>query len=211
MKVCVAAQVFSHSVAATMNLLIINKGSLWSETTLSEDARGTVDLVKFIDDVFDSVNGSAKKDLKGKPLRTSVSMEERSIHEGCWNVAIQVFQSMYVVENGQKKVMPCFNNWLITLKGLKILRKQLKLFGFSRIKTRRFNQDPVENLFGRIRQRGQRFTKPTCKAFGTFYKSLLLNGLVSKLSVGSNCEDDEGSILVSLQKFITHVKRNKSR
>ncbi|KAJ8912755.1 hypothetical protein NQ315_016711 [Exocentrus adspersus] len=201
MKVSVATQVFSHSVAATMNLLISNGNAFGTEAI--DEARGTVEFIKFVDDVFDSLNGSAIRDMKGKPLRTSASTENTGIHEECWKTALKVFESMYVMDNKQQKVMPCFMNWQITLNGFIHLKKRLKDCKFTRMKTRRFNQDPLENLFGKIRQRGGRFTKPTTSAFCTLYKSLLVNGLVSKHSVGANCEEDRSNVLIPLQRFLT--------
>lgn len=121
------------------------------ENILNEDASGTVDFIKTMDDVFDSLNGSCKINTKGKFLKTSVSTREDNEHEVFWNKILPVFENMYVWENGQKKIMPCFKNWQITLNGFKILRKTLKDCGFTRMKTRRFKED-VENFFGKIRQ-----------------------------------------------------------
>lgn len=102
--------------------------------------------------MFDSLNESVKKDLKGKPLRTSAStVVNNMVHENCWDTALNVFSTMYVIENGERKIMPCFKNWQITLSGFKLLRIKLGKFGFMRMKCRRFNQDPLDNFFGKIR------------------------------------------------------------
>lgn len=86
-----------------------------------------------------------------------------------------------------------------------MLHRELKQFGHNTIKIRNFQQDALENFFGRIRQRGQRFVNPTCASFTPIYKSCLINGLVSKHSLGANCESDNGDILITLEKFFISV------
>ncbi|KAJ8911121.1 hypothetical protein NQ315_003296 [Exocentrus adspersus] len=101
---------------------------------------------------------------------------------------------------------PTIKNWKRTLHNLLLLQTVLRKHGFTCFRPRFLNQDPLENFFGQIRQRGHPFVNPTCSAFGLFYKSLLVNNLVSKHSLGSNCEDDKLSILVPLQNFIQQVR-----
>ncbi|KAK9746450.1 Transposase protein [Popillia japonica] len=87
---------------------------------------------------------------------------------------------------------------------------ELKLVGFKTLIPRSINQDPLENFFGRIRQRGVRYTNPTCSAFNGFYKSLLVKNLLAKQSVGANCEEDGCDILLTLKKFIS-ANTNKQK
>ncbi|CAG9822192.1 unnamed protein product [Phaedon cochleariae] len=54
-----------------------------------------------------------------------------------------------------------------------------------------FNQDPLENFFGKVRQKGKRYVNPTCEAFTPYFKSLLVNNLSGNHSIGANCKDDE--------------------
>lgn len=166
----------------------------------------TAEFLSFGDKLFDSVNGSSKFNRSGKILRTSVDVkEEENVHTQFWKEAIKILDSTYCVNSTKRVVPPTIKNWKITLKNLLLLRTSLKSHGFNSFKPRLLNQDPLENFFGKIRQRGQRFINPTCSAFGQFYKSLLVNNLVSKHSVGSNCEDDNSNILLPLQKFIEQV------
>ncbi|XP_044741076.1 uncharacterized protein LOC123302277 isoform X1 [Chrysoperla carnea] len=79
---------------------------------------------------------------------------------------------------------------------------KLKDLGIKTLVPRFLNQDPLENFFGKVRQRGSRWSNPSCHAFGPFYKSLLVTNLVSKHSVGGNCEDDGSDLLIPLQTFI---------
>lgn len=51
----------------------------------------------------------------------------------------------------------------------------LEDLGFKTFSARRFNQDPLENLFGHIRQNGCRRVNPTSPQFISGLKSLILN------------------------------------
>ncbi|XP_044742016.1 uncharacterized protein LOC123302987 [Chrysoperla carnea] len=97
---------------------------------------------------------------------------------------------------------PTFKNWVFTLENLILPTNTLKDLGIETLVPRFLNQDPLENFFGKVRQRGSRWSNPSCHAFGPFYKSLLVTNLVSKHSVGGNCEDDGSELLIPLQTFI---------
>ncbi|KAJ8916470.1 hypothetical protein NQ315_014688 [Exocentrus adspersus] len=116
--------------------------------TLDKEAVQTAKFIEFMDNLFDSVNGSLLSNPL-KPLKEPIDV------------------------------------------------------GFDKISPRRFNQDPLENFFGQIRQRGMRYTNPTCAAFTPLYKSLLVKDLTSSHSLGASCEDDESEILVTLQRFVS--------
>ena len=76
---------------------------------------------------------------------------------------------------------------------------------------RLFNQDPIENFFGQIRQHGARNTKPTTAAFKDYFKSLLVNSVVQNNVRGTNCEDSLSSgFLVNIQGLMNQVPRNLS-
>lgn len=68
--------------------------------------------------------------------------------------------------------------------------------------TRNFNQDPIENFFGNIRNCGARNTAPNSVAFEGAFKTLLLNNLYSPHSSNANCED-KNIFLQSLDFFVT--------
>ena len=103
------------------------------------------------------------------------------------------------------------NNFVHTLKSFKLLRKKMKEHGFLSFSGRLFNQDPIENFFGQIRQHGARNTKPTTAAFKDYFKSLLVNSVVQNNIRGTNCEDSLSSgFLVNIQALMNHVPRNLS-
>lgn len=122
---------------------------------------------------------------------------------------------MRYVDKKSKKPLynaACLKNW-IRILGFIILRKNLKEVGFSFIKTRIINQDPLENFFGLIRTLGRRNVNPTCQNFIDSFKTLLINNLTSRYTIGGNCEvnnDCNGKLLVTLKKFIANLELKKS-
>jgi len=59
--------------------------------------------------------------------------------------------------------------------------------GIHSLLPRHVNQDPLECFFGAARSVSS--SNPSCNAFASAYKTLLLNNLMSPNSHGSNCED----------------------
>lgn len=86
-----------------------------------------------------------------------------------------------------------------------MLQKELGRYDIKYFKARQLQQDPLENFFGKIRQKGRRNVNPTCTSFAQIYKSCLINILVTKHSMGANCEDDGGHILFTLDHFFNDV------
>lgn len=172
---------------------------------MDKRATETAEFLKFFDTVFDSVNGHSLFDAGGKTLKRNINLLlENNIHVEFWKSAIKTISTMYTIDKaGKKKIPPTFQNWVFTLKNFIILLSVLKSVGFKQVSPRFLNQDPLENFFGKIRQRGVRFTNPTCTSFVNFYKSLLVNNLIGKQSVGANCEEDNCDILLTLKKFLS--------
>ncbi|KAK9728323.1 hypothetical protein QE152_g18101 [Popillia japonica] len=82
MKVKNAAQVFSHRVSSVM-IVFANKGDL------NPSAADTVDLLLFVDKLFDSMNSISKFMPEEKILRCAVScaVSANSLHINFWNEA----------------------------------------------------------------------------------------------------------------------------
>lgn len=74
--------------------------------------------------------------------------------------------------------------------GLKTIYQYLQTKGIKSILPRNLNQDSLENFFGSSRNIGCRNVNPSCHAFASSYKTLLLNNLMSIHSPGNNCEED---------------------
>ena len=86
-----------------------------------------------------------------------------------------------------------------TIRGVIKLWERCQAVGCSFICTRRFNQDPLENLFGVVRQRGGCMDNPNPVQFRQLYKHALLNRLIAAPMAG-NCADDGDTLLAALRR-----------
>lgn len=190
MKVSVAAQIFSRSMAAVLRSYARLGADLGPEKS---KAVHTSDFLLFMDKLFDSVNGVSLQPLKGKTLRTAVT--KTSGHHEFWVNAIQVLKTMVVLKP-KGVVIPSIKNWIHTIQGYRYLWSKLNE-DIGILSIRNFNQDPIEKFFGCIRSHGVRNVNPTCSSFKSSFKALLLNNLFSNHNPQFNCEDDEseGSFL----------------
>ncbi|VEN53224.1 unnamed protein product [Callosobruchus maculatus] len=204
MKVSYATQVFSHTVASVMALMTRAEIVGSQGEVLSNTALGTAKVLKFFDDLMDSVNGHTLYPSSGKPLRCAVSRSTE--HLEFWNKARDSLRKMYFQEEGSELRFrpPTLNNWLITINGMIEVLETLETRDVHSLRARRLNQDPVENFFGQIRQQGLRDTNPTCAHFKSHFKTLLINNFSSRHSLSANCEDDGSKkALLAVQKFIS--------
>lgn len=175
---------------------------------LSTEALGTANFLLFFDKLFDSVNGSCLDVIGGKVLRTAV--KKSTEHETFWVEAIRVLQTIkYIRPDKSEFVPPSIKNWITSVKAFQYLWRKLQEEGFDYMKTRNFNQDPLENFFGNIRSHGIRNVNPTANSFVSSFKTLIINNLSSVHSPGANCEEDDSKSLHILMEFITKdVTRN---
>lgn len=98
---------------------------------------------------------------------------------------------------------PTVTNWILSIKNLQLLWGKLQNEGFDFLITRNLNQDPLKNFFGFIRSHGSRNINPSCTAFKSAFKSLIINNFMASHSVGANCEEDESDgVLNSLKTFL---------
>ena len=72
------------------------------------------------------------------------------------------------------------------------------------LSTRRINQDPLENLFGSIRQQGGNCDTPTALQFSQAFRKMFFNQHLLPMGTG-NCAADLDSILVT-EKAIKEKK-----
>ncbi|KAH9642131.1 hypothetical protein HF086_007441 [Spodoptera exigua] len=110
---------------------------------LPAECKDTADLLLFMDNIFDSVNGSRQKNRNAKPLLGPAT--PNSAHHLIWIEGVQIFKSMKFVSNGKKQSVPSITNWVWTLSRINKLQNE---FNVSSVWLRHFNQDPLENFFG---------------------------------------------------------------
>ncbi|CAH0563112.1 unnamed protein product [Brassicogethes aeneus] len=201
MKVSYCTQAISRTVAMTINLMAHSETTVninGEELKMEKEAIDTAFLFEFFDSLFDSLNSIGKSP---KNLRRPVF--DNSPHFEFWTKAIKTLKEMkFLKKNGNTFSPPCLSNFVKTIKNFGELFKMLRGFGFKSMKTRQFNQDPLENFFGQMRQRGGRYVNPTCEAFLPFYKSLLIKNLAARHAPTSNCEDDKADMFFSLKNLL---------
>lgn len=115
-----------------------------------------------------------------------------------------VFQNLHKIsfkkgkEGLRKKMLtrpPCFDGIVQTCEGVtQLLNEEITDRKIQYIITGKLNQDPIENLFSRFRQKGGSNRNPTAKLLRTIFRSCLVNSL-TKLPKTKNCEDEEGTFL----------------
>lgn len=166
-----------------------------------EEGYATAKILDLFNKLFDSVNAHEIK--SNTPLRVAVT--KNSGHYSFWYDAIKQLQNIKFIDKRTRKPVstPSLNNWITTIKGFQKLWAIVNKAGIKSFKTRNCNQDPLENFFGLIRSHNRRNVNPTCSNFESSFKTLLINNLTGKHSVGNNCEKDtNGEVLFSLQNFV---------
>ncbi|KAI4463136.1 thap domain-containing protein 9 [Holotrichia oblita] len=148
---------------------------------------------------YNFIKGASKSALIAKTIKEIIRAVE--------NIGLQIIAT--VCDQATNNVAAI--NSLIDSTNYGHLYNNMQNLGFTYMLPRRFNQDGLENFFGRIRQCGMRYVNPTAFAFTPFYKSLLINNLTSKHPPGSNCEDDNTGILVTLEMLINQNQNEEAQ
>jgi len=144
MRVCLAAQILSHTVAAGV-CTYVDMGKM------PDEAMHTADFAKLIDGLFDTFNSRNLYDTK--VLRRPISDNSDSTH---WHHLDECAKQLEALKVDKCKLsVPCLNGWLMNIRGLKLLWSMMKFqYNISFLLTSRLNQDALENLFSVIRGRG---------------------------------------------------------
>ncbi|KAK3922099.1 DNA transposase [Frankliniella fusca] len=195
MKVSLAAQVLSNRVATTLI-----KIAEWNESTIP-GCRATGEFVYFVDQLFDSFNGSSKR-RHGKKLR--VNLSDHSPHFDFWEMAAINIRKWWFINS--PKVFSSTKGWLENITAIKGLWHDLKRdFDLQYLNLRRLNQDPLENLFSVIKANGHKV--PTVPQYISAIKTSIITNLRNSGIRGANCEEDGGELLTDLNVFFGLVTR----
>ena len=84
-----------------------------------------------------------------------------------------------------------------TIRGVQSIWEKCKAAGCQFLFTRRLNQDPLENFFGVIRQRGGNMDNPDPTQFRYAYKHAVVNSLLVAPQT-ANCEADSDGLITGL-------------
>lgn len=169
-----------------------------------EFAEATAFVLKFFNDLFDSINGDGNPSKgKGTPLRDYVSAD--SVHHDFWEKALQQLKLIRLLEKDSLKTnnrTSTLKNWSKTISGFQKLWKILEAEGFQQFKARNISQDILENYFSRIKALGMRDNLPTCWQFEGNFRSLLISDMSCGNVPGANCEATDGHSLFNFTEFI---------
>lgn len=187
MRVRLAAQVLSHSVAAGVS-------TLQRLGNLQDDAKFTAEFVELMDQLFNSFNSSSLKSRK----TLGHAFNNDSGHTAFLEKTLDYFSHLSIPNN---QSLPCIKGWMISIKSLLFLWSDLsENYGFSHLFTSCLNQDSVENLFSIIRGKGGHRFNPDAREFRAAYRQVLFDQMLMP-SPGSNCELDTDKILLSLSSL----------
>lgn len=197
MRVNLAAQVFSHSVAAGINSLATMK-------YLPSDACATAEFLETFDQLFNSFNSFS---FASNSQKFRIPFHENSGHwpflQGCLR-----FMAKIKTENG--KVLPCMRGWQISINALGGLWEELNSCGFKYLLTNRLNQDCAESLFSVIRGRGGFRDNPNPEQFRATFRHIVVDKLFAESSF-SNCQFDCDKVLLDISSLTIHQKKIKAR
>lgn len=193
MRVYLATQVFSNTVAAGMSSLLISK-------ILPPSAQFTIDFISDMDKLFDIFNSSKIPNRKqyNRPFKHT---ELQISH---LNKMKDTFRTLKVMNkfkgSDQTNRMNFINGWLISISGLQFLWTLLNPTKSQKfvLYTNRLNQDCLENLFCTFRQQQGNSFNPTPIQFIWSFKKILYLSYFQH-SPGANCIKDFDEILSSIE------------
>jgi len=184
MKVSLATQVLSHSVAVALRTYVHFQ-------KLDDSALSTASFVERIDKIFDVLNSRVVKvNHKWKKPLTEKSVEQfQLLDEACqW---ITSWRFRHVLKNTVKSMLPFQQGLLLTIRGIReVVHDLLNEHAFQFVLTSRFNQDIVENWFSCIRQKGLNNDSRTTWEYESAGRAVSVNWMLGATSKSSNCEGD---------------------
>ena len=198
MKVELATQTLSNTVASALITY-----SLSPQSRVPSEAVHTANFIRSIDSLFDVFNSSTP--YSPKALRRA--LRESSPHTEFLIQMEGVFAQLVALDSrGSPSVPPCFKGWQINIRAPETLWSRIRI-EFPQVdflRTRLLNQDPLENLFGLLRQKGGYGFNPT----PTHFREALTKVMVASVldlahSDGTNCELD-------IAKFLFELSTRKS-
>ena len=183
MRVCLASQVLSHSVASGI-LTYSSLGKLPSEAVY------TAEFLERMDKLFDSFNSRKLRETKTYRAAATPS----SVHVSFWKDCIEWIKK-WKVKDGSTDKIACFQGWVTTITAVVQLFNELTTGDqFSFLLTNRLNQDCLENLFSILRSRGGHRDNPTANEFRAALKQVMCSKMMAPLG-NQNWESDSDSFL----------------
>lgn len=190
MRVCLAAQVMSHSVSRGI-LTHVALNSMTSE------AAYTAEFLSTMDSLFDCFNSAKLYDAK--IYKRAIS--ENSAHWSFLATTEKFLGTMQVQKKGNS-ALPCTTGWLQNNSALKHLWDDLhNNYEFKFLLTRRLTQDCIENLFSVIRMKGGNNVTPDASKFRATLRIAIVQQLLAP-PPQSNCEIDCDTFLLQHKELV---------
>lgn len=190
LRVRLATQVLSHTVASGMKHMIANK-------VLPRDADDTADFVEAMDRLFNCFNSKTLHTNKEASLNGAISAESQHV---LYLKDMRTYMKM-LKSNGKVQVPPCISGWQLTITALLKLWDELRdHHDFKFLLTNRLNQDCLENLFSIIRAKGAQRDNPDAAQFRAAFRQVMVD-MVMIPSSQANCEEDVDEFLCTLEHF----------
>lgn len=178
MSVKLATQVFSQSVSRGM-IAASKMGAIKSSSALN-----TAEFLGKMNDMFDCLNSKHHDDPT--PMRRPLKATNPNILNFL-EESIPYINSWKININQQNP--PCFDGLILTIRSVLSLYKDLQLEDCKYLLTGRLNQDPIENMFGVLRQRGGYNSNPSAKQFRRNLQHAMSIRLMDAPD-SANCEPD---------------------
>jgi len=196
MRVCLAAQVFSHSVAAGLQTRVLTK-------ELPAAAVQTASFLEKIDTLFDVLN--SRKWRCDKPARCALTADSINLK---YLLSCKEFVSTWCFIGARSQTaIKCHAGLLISLQSIYSLSCELLTDnGFAFVCTSRLNQDCLENFFAGLRGKQGWNENPTPAQFQTAFRSSVILSSLDSSTSGIN--DDDFALLNHAHFSATHQQEN---
>lgn len=195
MRVSLATQVFSRSVAAGIRTTVVLKKFINVSEQISEN---TAKFVERVDNIFDCMNSGSSFD---KNIAKSGIKKDNEVYKSIKQF-ITYIQNVRLPE-GQKKTVYCLSGIEHTLRATLLLWEDISEFneGIDFLLTKRLNQDVVENLFSLLRAKGGNNKNPSVFEINMLLAKILSINLLQYSPSGNCMNDDENMIHINFNSI----------
>jgi hypothetical protein len=204
MKVKLATQLLSHTVASAMKAYI-------QLEKMPEEARETAEFAEMTNDMFDILN--SRQRFTSPMTRNALTLDNLTQFEtldkyltwiGSWK-----FQNPQT--NAIKESIPFKEGLLCSIRSIKLMTLDLlQIHQYRYVLTSRLNHDVLENWFSLIRGKGGCRDNPTTSQYESASKNVTVNWLLDKPESGRNCETDIDEF-IGILGTIVHERNERSK
>ncbi len=191
MKVSLATQVLSHSVASAIATMV-------DTGQFPQEAMDTAIFLERFDCLFNVFNSQRIN---------NANKFKRALREGSGHLSFleETFDWLGYLESGSGRVLNCVEGWKLSIRSLMLLWEELRTqHEVKFLLTNRCNQDCIENFFSIIRGKGGHRYNPDAVQFRAAYRAATVDSMFS-FSKGSNCVLDLDSHLLKLSNLTSHT------